>query len=84
MQMKKLLAMKPLRMLDDARQAMPLCISYYLREMYLRKNLGMVYEQNKIVYKDINNEYLHEYLIHLMAEGLPFTKIFAHESSLHE
>ena len=59
--------MPPLRLLTEIEQDFPLFVSFHLRELYLRKNLGLEKPESKLVFKNLNDGYLHQYIIHLMA-----------------
>lgn len=76
------MALKPLKMLEDAKTQLPTFATYYLRELYLKKNLSFEHEQNKIVFKDINDPYLLDYLLDLMASNLDFGTLLANIQTL--
>jgi hypothetical protein len=58
-------------------------VSYYLREMYLRKNLPFEGNpQNMIVFKDLNDPYLHTYLVSLMEGKYDLDVLFNHLATL--
>jgi hypothetical protein len=81
-QIGELFSLKPLKLLEQASKVFPLCISFYLRELYLRKNLSFEYQQNKIVFKYINDGYLHDYTCYLMGNKFAADVIINHESTL--
>jgi hypothetical protein len=57
----------PLRLLLEQTTVYPEFVPFHLRELYLRQNLSFSHNGNRLVFKHLNEGYLHDYIAYLMA-----------------